>query len=182
MVWKQSINTTSQGDTAKFGAANINKISQLFNGDTDVDDVVIDSSFEIQNGKLIIATFTNVGLITVPDGPDTLVARDTTDTLTNKTLTSPILTTPTINGATIGDATNIVLNAGTGTKIGTATGQKLAFYNATPVTQRTGITDVDTSTVDGTYGADEAAVIDSLRTKLNAVLQVLEDMGITAIA
>ncbi len=32
---------------------------------------------------------------------------------------------------------NLVLGTATGTKIGTATSQKLAFYNATPVTQRT---------------------------------------------
>ncbi len=37
---------------------------------------------------------------------------------------------------TMADAINIVLNATTGTKIGTATNQKLGFYNATPVVQR----------------------------------------------
>lgn len=39
---------------------------------------------------------------------------------------------------TIADATNVVLNATTGTKIGTATTQKLGFWNATPVVQKTG--------------------------------------------
>ena len=34
------------------------------------------------------------------------------------------------------DGENIILNTTTGTKIGTATTQKLGFYNATPVTQR----------------------------------------------
>lgn len=38
---------------------------------------------------------------------------------------------------TIADAKNIVVNATTGTKIGTAASQKLGFYNATPVVQRT---------------------------------------------
>jgi hypothetical protein len=42
---------------------------------------------------------------------------------------------PTFAGLTIADAGNIVLATGTGTKIGTATGQKLAFYNSTPVVQ-----------------------------------------------
>jgi len=38
-------------------------------------------------------------------------------------------------GLTFADAKNIVVNATTGTKIGTATTQKLGFYNATPVVQ-----------------------------------------------
>lgn len=40
------------------------------------------------------------------------------------------------NGMTISDAGHIVLGATTGTKIGTATGQKLGFWNATPVVQQ----------------------------------------------
>ena len=39
------------------------------------------------------------------------------------------------NQITIGDGQNIVLNTTTGTKIGTATTQKLSFFNATPVVQ-----------------------------------------------
>jgi hypothetical protein len=39
---------------------------------------------------------------------------------------------------TLGDTVNVVLNATTGTKIGTATTQKVAFHNATPVIQRAG--------------------------------------------
>jgi len=38
------------------------------------------------------------------------------------------------------DATNIVLNTTTGTKIGTATSQKLGFFNATPADQPTAYT------------------------------------------
>lgn len=41
-------------------------------------------------------------------------------------------------GITMADAQNIVLNTTTGTKIGTATSQKLGFFNATPVVQQTG--------------------------------------------
>ena len=42
----------------------------------------------------------------------------------------------TFNGSvTIGDADDIILATGTGTKIGTAVGQKLGFYNKTPVVQ-----------------------------------------------
>jgi hypothetical protein len=41
-----------------------------------------------------------------------------------------------IQGLTIADAKNIVLNTTTGTKIGTATTQKLGFYNKTPIVQQ----------------------------------------------
>ncbi len=47
-------------------------------------------------------------------------------------------TNPTLSGLTFADATDIVFNATTGTKIGTATTQKLAFYNSTPIVQPTG--------------------------------------------
>ena len=40
-------------------------------------------------------------------------------------------------GITLGDAQNIAFNATTGTKIGTATTQKLSFWNATPIVQPT---------------------------------------------
>lgn len=40
-------------------------------------------------------------------------------------------------GFTVQDAGNIVFGTGTGSKIGTATGQKFAFWNATPIVQPT---------------------------------------------
>lgn len=48
-------------------------------------------------------------------------------------------TTATVNTSlTMADAANIIVNTTTGTKIGTATTQKLGFYNATPIVQPTG--------------------------------------------
>lgn len=38
-------------------------------------------------------------------------------------------------GGTMDDGANVVLGSTTGTKIGTATSQKLSFYNATPIAQ-----------------------------------------------
>lgn len=47
----------------------------------------------------------------------------------------------TLSGAiTIADTKNIALSTGTGTKIGTATNQKIGFFNATPVIQGTAYT------------------------------------------
>jgi hypothetical protein len=45
-------------------------------------------------------------------------------------------------GLTIADAQNIVLNTTTGTKIGTATNQKLGFFNATPANQPGNVVDL----------------------------------------
>jgi hypothetical protein len=41
---------------------------------------------------------------------------------------------------TIADGKNIILDTTTGTKIGTAVGQKLAFFNSTPVVQQAALT------------------------------------------
>jgi hypothetical protein len=62
---------------------------------------------------------------------------------------------------------NIVTDTATGTKIGTATTQKLAFWNATPVVQPTAVADA----------TDAASVI----TQLNALLSRMRDLGLIAI-
>lgn len=48
------------------------------------------------------------------------------------------------------DGTNIIVGSTTGTQIGTATTQKLAFYGASPVVQSSGTTDIKTALVN--YG------------------------------
>ncbi len=53
---------------------------------------------------------------------------------------------------------NVILSASTGTKIGTATGQKLAFYNSTPVIQPAGAA---VTTAGFTAGAGAAVLVDS---------------------
>jgi len=66
----------------------------------------------------------------------------------------------------LADAGNITVGTTTGTKIGTATTQKLGFYNATPVVQPTAVADA----------TDAATVI----TQLNALLAKLRTLGIIA--
>jgi hypothetical protein len=66
----------------------------------------------------------------------------------------------------LADAGNITVGATTGTKIGTATTQKLGFYNATPVVQPAAVADA----------TDAATVI----TQLNDLLAKLRTLGIIA--
>lgn len=67
---------------------------------------------------------------------------------------------------TLADATNIVVNATTGTKIGTATTQKIGFYNATPIVQGASVADA----------TDAATAI----TQLNALISRIEATGLIA--
>lgn len=67
---------------------------------------------------------------------------------------------------TIANAKDIVFSASTGTKIGTAATQKMAFYGSTPVTQPTAVAD----TTDAT----------DVATQFNKLLSRLRDLGIIA--
>jgi hypothetical protein len=67
---------------------------------------------------------------------------------------------------TVSDGGNVVLGTTTGTKIGTATTQKIGFYNATPVVQPTAV-------------ADATTAVDVI-TQLNDLLAKLRTLGIIA--
>jgi hypothetical protein len=67
---------------------------------------------------------------------------------------------------TVSDGGNVALGTTTGTKIGTATTQKLGFYNATPVVQPAAV-------------ADATTAVDVI-TQLNDLLAKLRTLGIIA--
>jgi hypothetical protein len=87
-------------------------------------------------------------------------------------------------GLTITDAKNIVVGSTTGTKIGTATTQKIGFFNATPVVQPS-----TTGTTTGfTAGAGTAVLDDSTFTggsgskayTVGDIVKALKALGILA--
>lgn len=84
-----------------------------------------------------------VGTTTIASGTTTRILYDNAGVLGEYTITGTgtvvaMQTNPTLSGFTMTDATNIVFDTTTGTKIGTATTQKLAFYNSTPIVKPTG--------------------------------------------
>ena len=77
------------------------------------------------------------------------------------------------------DGRNLQLGTGTGTKIGTATTQKLAFYNSTPISQRTnGSQAAVTGTADSTYSANEVTLINDTVTLVNELRSALVALGL----
>lgn len=91
---------------------------------------------------------------------------------------------PTFAGLTIADAGNIVLATGTGTKIGTATSQKLGFFNATPVVQQagtgetTGVTNGSGSSIhpDATFTGN----VGSAAYTISDIVKALKNLGLLA--
>jgi hypothetical protein len=91
---------------------------------------------------------------------------------------------PTFAGLTIADAGNIVLATGTGTKIGTATSQKLGFFNAAPVVQQagTGETNGVTASSGTTLHASSTFTgnVGSAAYTISDVVKALKNLGLLA--
>lgn len=56
----------------------------------------------------------------------------------------------------------------------------IAFYGGAGAVQAAALTAADASVVDGTYGAEEAAVIANMRTRLGQIEAILEGLGLCA--
>lgn len=101
---------------------------------------------------------------------------------------------PSFTGATItlADAQNIVIGTGTGTKIGTSTSQKIAFFNSTPIVkpsgdlvtalQNLGLIASITIALPGTTTATTAAVGDNTTLVATNAFVTSATAGITAVA
>ena len=71
---------------------------------------------------------------------------------------------------TVFDGANLAFGTTTGTKLGTATTQKIGFYNVTPVDQPATVTD---PTGGGVQDAEA-------RTAINAIIDRLQELGLIA--
>lgn len=83
---------------------------------------------------------------------------------------------------TFTDAKNIIVGTTTGTKIGTSSSQKLGFFGATPVTQRSNVGTVTIGSIAGGDTVDSGAVADALTdiaSILSNIEQVFQDLGLT---
>jgi len=91
---------------------------------------------------------------------------------------------PTFAGLTISDTGNIVLATGTGTKIGTATNQKLGLFNATPVAQQAGTGETVGFTAGGGTAVTDASTftgnVGATAYRLSDVVKALKNLGILA--
>jgi len=90
-----------------------------------------------QNGKALGVAFSKPEFETITADTATI----TTQTVTTENVTDLNVA----NDITMADSGNIIVNATTGTKIGTATSQKIGLWNATPVIQQAATTDLGTA-------------------------------------
>lgn len=79
---------------------------------------------------------------------------------------------------TLADGVDIIINATTGTTIGTASGQKIGFYGVTPVNKGDALTSADAVTIDATYNATEQTTMSNMRVRINEIESRLQDVGI----
>lgn len=109
-------------------------------------------------------------LAATPDATDELVIADggVTKKISVSNLVSAALNLS--GNKTVFDGVNLVLGTTTGTKLGTATTQKIGFYNVTPVDQPATVTDP-------TGGVTQDA---EARTAINAIIDRLQELGLIA--
>jgi len=85
---------------------------------------------------------------------------------------------------TFGDAKNIAIGTTTGTKIGTATTQKLAFYNSTPIVQPSGTGETVGFTAGaGTTVTDQSTFtgnVGSTTYRISDIVKALKNLGLMA--
>lgn len=181
-------------------------VSTILTGLTASRPVASDANKKLVSADLASWIAGTTNQVTVTDDGDGSVTLSTpqdihsgaSPTFAGLTITSIITASGSV--LTLSDSVNMAFNTGTGTKIGTATGQKLSFWNATPVAQQSHIADASTGhtvTDPGDAPADADALrddlvanaipdieaaLDALGTKVNEIITLVETLGLTATA
>ena len=79
---------------------------------------------------------------------------------------------------TLSNAVNVVVGTSTGTKIGTATSQKLGFWNTTPVVQQTTASAAATFVANTSLIANDSATFDGYT--IGQIVKILRTIGVLA--
>ena len=134
--------------------------------------IAVNSGSSVNVSTSVIAG-TAVHTIEIPTGSDTITGLVSTSA-------QVFAGTKTFNGGIIlADAQNIAFNATTGTKIGTATTQKLSFWNATPIVQPTTAVSSSTLAINSTAQPVYAATTYDGYT-VQQVVRALRNIGLLA--
>jgi hypothetical protein len=134
-----TIGGPSSTNSKSSGQTNVCAITPLYTGQTgtasNTDLLINRTETAIGSGAqlLIDAQVATVSRFSVTNAGNVTAAG--TLAVTGATTLTGLLTAN--GGVTLGDAQNIAFNTTTGTKIGTATTQKLSFWNSTPIVQPT---------------------------------------------
>jgi hypothetical protein len=112
--------------------------------------------------------------ITITDDGDGSITLSTPQDI--GTSSAPSFAGLTLTGNLVLDTINISTDTSTGTKIGTATNQKLGFWNVAPAVQQATIADASVAAGDPPTKAE----FDALVGKFNTLLSELETIGILA--
>lgn len=149
-VWARFTSRVLPNNSAPDTSASLSSASLpviVFNGATGINEIRVPTNL--------------ADALSIESSAGDIVVIDTTTGAVAVTITTSAASGLTLAGhVTMGDAKNVILNATTGTKIGTATSQKLGFWNATPVVQYS-----TTGTVTGfTAGSGTASKDDSTYT------------------
>lgn len=129
------------------------------------------------NGKLTLTPNTASNLFTMSSSGNLTLAAASSAVIRLQ-VSSTISLSLTDTTATFADALNFVFNTTTGTKLGTATTQKLSFWNATPIVQPT------TAGAAATFVANTSGIVNDTATfdgyTIGQVVKALRNCGLLA--
>ena len=134
--------TYAKGDIlASPGSNTLNKLTVGNDGEVLTADAA--STNGVKWAAVAAGTGITIGTTTITSGTNTRILYDNAGVVGEYTLTGTgtvvaMQTAPTFLTSITTSAANLITDTTTGTKIGTATNQKLGFYNSTPIVQPTG--------------------------------------------